>query len=90
MKKARITWYDAIACSGWRSKKYVSSLKLPKINTIGWVIKEDKEAVWVSHSVDPIMSDETDDWCNGYIAIPRGMISKISYFRWLSPALHIV
>ena len=72
-----VKWLDSQANkNGWflekdMSKKYV----LPLVYTVGYIVHETKEYVFVAHSL--IFYKKLSNQINGTMAIPRGRIKMI-------------
>ncbi len=71
-KLVSFEWFDAAGAAGWMSQleRNTFGLKPIKVQTVGWLIKEDKESITVCHS------QSSEDHTNGYITVPKGWIKK--------------
>lgn len=70
-----VEWKDASNMPGWISPEDEMP-PLVHIQSVGWLVKENKEAIWISTGVDYTRGGWT-----GLIAIPKGWIKKRRYVK---------
>lgn len=73
----RVDWVDSCSFSRqqWRSIDESKGLEPSKIQSVGFVLSEDKEHIVLTGSLDE------EDHANGCHTIPRGCITKITRLK---------
>lgn len=71
-----IEWQDAVGADGWSRMTNIEKEGLAVIKTVGFLLKETKEAVTVLHSVD-ISNNQSGAW----MVIPKAQIKKRKFLK---------
>ena len=71
-----IEWVDAVGADGWSKMSYVERQGLTNIKTVGFLLKETKEALTVIHSLDV---DNTNS--GAWMVIPTAQIKKRKFLK---------
>lgn len=84
MKLVRVEWSDTISGSRWISRDSIKYIKLPKIVSVGQILREDKNVLVIGHTLDEArdINDIDNDFTCGFVAIPRPMIKKIQVLSY--------
>jgi len=70
-----IQWYDAFGQSGWQDKKPDHTSKGMFCQSVGFLLRKDKDCIRVALSIEEIGG------VGDTLTIPRKMVHKITYLR---------
>jgi hypothetical protein len=73
-----IEWHDAYSIHGWTPPEEVTAASLSPITTVGFLLHETKESVWLASSLDHSEPTKTDPLSGvaGSMVIPKAMIVR--------------
>lgn len=74
MNLVLIEWLDSSGSEGWHYKSAVRGPKALHIRSVGWVVEESDEAVWIAPHIEE--SDDGDLQMRGDLRIPKVAITS--------------
>lgn len=70
-KIVRVTWTDSCADFGWRKLASVEPDQFSTIDSVGWLVRDDKRSITITTSVSSVGS------CMDPLVIPKVAIVKL-------------
>ena len=70
-----IEWLDSSGSDGWHYKSAARGAKALHIASVGWIIGESADAVWIAPHLEE--SDPDDPQMRGDLRIPRAAVKSI-------------
>lgn len=76
MKIIHIVWRDACGDDGWASREQVEKEELVRIETVGFLVRESKEAYTLT-----MANDHSNEKVGAFMVIPKVNIIKRKYLK---------